>query len=100
MAQLDLTPEQQAEAQRIYEILRARADEDLRHLAELLASKSDGQLFGRTEFQVRDRVHEIGVKALETALTERKKRATGGPAAPAPTAARRPSSSAGRRRGG
>ena len=36
-------------------------------LAELLASKEDSQILGPTEFEVRDRVHRIGAKALETA---------------------------------
>jgi hypothetical protein len=44
------------------------ADSDLRGLAELLASKPDRQLLGETEFEVRDRVHKIGVKAFETAV--------------------------------
>ena len=42
-------------------------------LAELLASKPDDQLLGQTEFEVRDRVHGIGAKAIEAALDERKK---------------------------
>ena len=68
-----LTPEQQAEAQRIYEALRQAADADLRAVAELLASRPDGQLLGATEFEVRDRVHRIGAKATQAALDGRKK---------------------------
>jgi hypothetical protein len=83
-----LSPEQQSEAQRIYEVLRQAADTDLRDLAELLAAKTDNELLGATEFQVRDAVHKIGAKALETALQGRKKGATTAPAAPAPTAAK------------
>ena len=54
------------------------ARSDLRHLADLLASKPDRQLLGQTEFEVRDLVHKIGAKALETALDERKKGDTEG----------------------
>src|SRR5512135_2434979 len=75
-----LTPEQADLAERIYQTLRQAADSDLRGLAELLASKPDRQLLGQTEFEVRDRVHKIGAKAFETALDERKKGATKGPA--------------------
>ena len=75
-----LTPEQAELAERIYQSLRQAADADLRGLAELLASKPDRQLLGQTEFEVRDRVHKIGAKALETALDERKKGGTKGPA--------------------
>jgi len=93
-----LTPEQQVEAQRLYDVLRQAADADLRDLAHLLAAKADSELFGATEFQVRDAVHKIGAKAIETALQGRKKGATTAPAAPAPTAAKRPASRGGRPR--
>jgi hypothetical protein len=68
-----LTPEQQDEAQRIERILMESVRADIRSIAELMASKPDRQLLGRTEFEVRDLVHKIGAKALETALDERKK---------------------------
>jgi hypothetical protein len=74
-----LTTEQAELAERIYQTLRQAADADLRGLAALLASKPDRQLLGQTEFEVRDRVHKIGVKAFETALDERKKGDTTGP---------------------
>jgi hypothetical protein len=75
-----LTPEQSAEADRIAEILMEAAHREIRDIAELLASKPDHQLLGKTEFEVRDRVHKIGAKAIETALNERKKGATKDPA--------------------
>ncbi len=96
MARPTLTPQQQAEARRIYEVLRGAADADLRDMAELLASKADGEIFGATEFQVRDAAHRIGARAIEAALGGRKKGATTAPAAPAPAAARRPSSRGGK----
>lgn len=92
----DLTPEQHAEAERIFAILKQSAEADLMALARLLASKADTDLLGATEFTVRDRVHRIAATALETALAGRKKGATTGRAGPAPAAARRPSSSAGK----
>ena len=80
MSHSHLTPEQTELAERIYQTLRQGVESDLRSLAELLASKPDRQLLGQTEFEVRDRVHKIGAKALETALHERKKGGTTGPA--------------------
>ena len=80
MSRPPLTPDQAELSDRIYQALRPAADSDLRGLAELLASKPDRQLLGQTEFEVRDRVHKIGAKAFETALDERKKGATKGPA--------------------
>jgi hypothetical protein len=92
---MDLTPEQRAEAARLYEILKQTCDADLRGLAELLASKADREILGANELEVRDRVHRIGAKALEAALGGRKKGGTTGRVGAAPVAGGRPSSSAG-----
>jgi hypothetical protein len=73
---LDLTPDQRDEADRIKRRLLAAVEDEVQRIAELLASKPDGQLLGATEFQVRDRVHRIGARAIETALDERKKGGT------------------------
>jgi hypothetical protein len=73
---MDLTPEQKAEAQRLYEALQGTFLDEARRLAELLASKADAQLLGKTEFEVRDAVHRLGATALQTALDGRKKGAT------------------------
>src|SRR4051812_20613359 len=83
---VELTPDQQAEADRIRAALMAAVATDLDDLARLLASKADHDLLGPTEFQVRDVVHAIGAKAIETALAGRKKGGTTGRRAPAPTA--------------
>lgn len=93
-----LTPQQQVEAQRIYDVLRQTTDADLRDLAQLLAAKADGDLFGATEFAVRDAVHKIGAKAIETALEGRKKGGTTAPAVPAPTATKPHASNGGKPR--
>ena len=98
MTRPDLTPDQQAESDHIFAALQQACQADLRALADLLASKADPDLFGKTEFQARDQVLPIAAKALEAALQGRKKGGTTAPAAAAPTAARRPSSSAGRPR--
>ena len=79
MSRRPLTPEQQDEAQRLEGILMESVRADIRSIAELLASKPDRQLLGQTEFEVRDLVHKIGAKSLETALDERKKGGTKGP---------------------
>ena len=75
----DLTPEQKADAERIFQALRQSTEDEHWRLAQLLASKPDSQIFGATEFEVRDIVHEIGAKAIQTALEGRKKGATKDP---------------------
>ena len=75
-----LTAERRVEADRIEQRLTELVRGDLRELAEHLASKPDGQLLGATEYEVRDRVHRIGARAIEVALAGREKGATAGPA--------------------
>jgi hypothetical protein len=91
----ELTPEQQAESDRILAALRQAAESDLRELADLLATKDDSNTFGATEFTVRDIVLRVGARAIEAALAGRKKGGTTGPVDPAPAAKSPPSSSAG-----
>jgi hypothetical protein len=59
---------------RLYERLKEATDDDLRRMAKLLTVKSSKDLFGKTEFDLRDRVHELGAKALEIAADERQKK--------------------------
>jgi hypothetical protein len=73
-----LTPEQAAEAERIFQTLREASQDEQWRIAQLLASKKDHQLLGETEYQVRECVHRIGAKAIETALEGRKKGGTKG----------------------
>jgi hypothetical protein len=71
-----LTPEQAEQAEQILQTLKQAAESELRELAALLASKPDHQLLGQTEYEVRDRVHKIGARAIETAVNLRKKGGT------------------------
>jgi len=73
MAELHLTPEQEAEAQALFQRLKAAFEHEAWQLARLLASKDDRHLLGRTEFEVRAQVHRLGAQVLETTLQERKK---------------------------
>jgi hypothetical protein len=75
---LELTPEQEAEAQRLADSITAKAKEELLQITRLLVSKKDHDLFGATEFEVRDLVHKIGAQAIETVVNERKKGGTKG----------------------
>ena len=74
----DLTPEQNADAERIYLALREATEEDHRRMARLLASRRDDRLFGPTEYEVRDLTHRTDAKAIQAALDGRKKGGTWG----------------------
>ena len=74
----DLTPEQNAHAERIYLTLRQATEAEHLRMARLLACKGDDRLFGQTEYEVRDLVHRTGAKAIQAALEGRKKGGTRG----------------------
>jgi hypothetical protein len=77
-AELQLTPEQEAQAQRVAAIIGRKFQDEALQMARLLMSKPDEELLGKTEFEIRDRVHRLGAQAIETALAERKKGGTAG----------------------
>lgn len=65
-----LTTEEQA----LYERLGPLFEQERLRMAKALASKQDSELFGANEYEIRDRVHELGAKALEVAANERQKK--------------------------
>jgi hypothetical protein len=87
-----LNADLEAQAQEIAARIRARADSDIMALARLLVTRSDAEVFGATEFEVRSIVHRIGAVALEERL--KKSSATKAPASTAPAASSPPSSKA------
>lgn len=63
-----------AEEQLLYERLGPLFEQERLRMAKALASKKDSELFGANEYEVRDRVHELGAKALEVAANERQEK--------------------------
>lgn len=74
MTRLELDEQRQAEVERLEELVLAKMRAEARKMAELLASKPNQELFGATEFALRDVCLEFGCGMLEAALEERKKR--------------------------
>ena len=73
MDHLELTAEQEREAERITDILLGAMQVEARNIGRLLASKGNRELFGQTEFQLRDILLGLGARAVDAALEERKK---------------------------
>jgi hypothetical protein len=70
-----LVAEQLSEAEReMFEALQPAFEEERLRVAKLLASKADGELFGETEFELRDRVHHLAATSLEQAAEQRQKK--------------------------
>ena len=92
-----MTPEELAEVQRVHNVMLKAMDRELWQLAQFMVTRRDDQLFGETEFTVRDKVLRMGAQALEATVDDRKKRGTKAAASSAPTAARTRVSSGGGR---
>jgi hypothetical protein len=86
-----LSVDKEAEAQALAQRLGELAQEELLQIARLLVSKSDRDLFGDTEFDVRDLLLKVGAKAFEEHLRQ-KKTATTAAASTVPTVSKQPSS--------
>lgn len=89
MSDIELTPEQEVQAQRVAEILGRKFQEEALQMARLMMSKPDAELLGKTEYEMRDRGHRLTAEAIQTALEERKKGGTKGRAGPVRTARKR-----------
>jgi hypothetical protein len=79
MSSIPLGPEQEAQVQALADKIQGAHRPLLEKLARLLLSKGDAELFGQTEFDVRDLIHLLGARAYDAVLAE-KKTATRGPA--------------------
>lgn len=67
-----LTEEQEQQAKQLEAKIRLVVDQEIAALARLLVSKAENDLFGQTEFQVRELVLRVGAKAFEEHLREKK----------------------------
>ena len=64
-----------SEAQRVKELFLKVVEQEAEAVGQLLASKEDHELFGETEFQLREIVHRLGAKTLQAQVNERSKKA-------------------------
>jgi parvulin-like peptidyl-prolyl isomerase len=67
-----LSAEQEAEAQALAQRIHELAEQEFLDIARLLVSKPDCEIFGETEFQIRDIVLKAGAKALQEQLRQKK----------------------------
>ena len=92
-----MTPEELAEVQRIYDVVLKALDKDIWQIAQFMVTRRDDQLFGETEFVLREKALRMGAQALQATVSDRKKRATKAAASSAPIAVRTPVSLGGGR---
>ena len=70
------TPEKSKEVQRVHEVMLKAMDREIWRMAEFMVTRRDDQLFGETEFALREKVLRMGAQALEATVNDRKKRGT------------------------
>jgi hypothetical protein len=72
MAAAKLTPEQEADAQELVRLMEDVAHAKIQEAARLLVRQPTKDLFGQTEFVIRDLVLEIAAQAYEQFLRQKK----------------------------
>lgn len=73
-AAVSLSVEQEELAQRIYERLRIKMDEELLAMTRLMAGQADHEIFGPGEFKLRDKLNEVGATIVAEVANERSKK--------------------------
>ena len=91
----DRATEELAELQRMEEVILDAMRQDIRKIAQLMVSKRNDQLFGETEFTLRDIVLRAGARAIEATVNDRKKGGTKVAVSSANTAAKTQNSTVG-----
>lgn len=69
-----LAAEQEELAQALYQRMRVKMDEELLAMARLMAAQKDHEIFGKGEFELRDKLNEVGATLLAEAANERSKK--------------------------
>jgi hypothetical protein len=72
--ELNLTAEEEAAAERIYQAVREQQEQQLRNMVRSLAAKKPEELLGRGEFELREQVLQMGAQVLEAAVNEAAKK--------------------------
>lgn len=72
--ELNLTAEEEAAAERIYDAIKDQAQQQLKNMARLMASKKPEEMLGRSEFELRDMALALGAGVLETSINQSAKK--------------------------
>lgn len=63
-----------AEERVLFERLGPLYEEECLRMVKAMCAKKDSELFGANEYEIRDRVHELGAQALAIVANERQKK--------------------------
>lgn len=71
---VELSPEQEEEAQQIYQRIKDKVEEEVLGMVRHMVGKPVHEIFGAGEFELRDKLNDMGAKILQESANERAKK--------------------------
>lgn len=75
---VELSEDQEALAQQVFERIRGKLNDDLLDMVRAMIVKAPEELFGAGEFELRDRLNQVGVTVLEESVNAQAKKGVPG----------------------
>jgi hypothetical protein len=71
---VELSADQEALAQQVFERIKGKLDDELLDMVRAMVGKAPEELFGPGEFELRDRLNQVGTTILEEAANAQAKK--------------------------
>lgn len=71
---VELSADQEALAEQVFERIKGKLDDELRDMVRAMVGKAPEELFGPGEFELRDRLNQVGATILEEAANAQAKK--------------------------
>ena len=75
---VELSADQEALAQQVFERIKGKLNDDLLDMVRAMIVKAPEELFGAGEFELRDRLNQVGVTVLEESVKAQAKKGVPG----------------------
>jgi hypothetical protein len=75
---VELSADQEALAQQVFERIKGKLNDDLLDMVRAMIVKAPEELFGAGEFELRDRLNQVGVTVLEESVNAQAKKGVPG----------------------
>jgi len=70
----ELSEEKEALAQTIFTRIKSKMDDELLDMVRAIVAKEPGEIFGAGEFELRDRLNQVGATILEESVNAQAKK--------------------------
>jgi len=71
---VELSADQEALAQQVFERIKGKLDDELLEMVRAMIGKAPEELFGPGEFELRDRLNQVGATILEESVNSQAKK--------------------------